>query len=142
MPRGRLPDGLARFLAAARPAVVSTLGPGGEPATAAVWYLFTDGRLLLSMDAAGPRCRNLRADDRIALTVLADDWYNHVSLLGRAVELRDDPDFVDVDRLSLHYRGTPYEPRDWSPVTAIVEIQRWHTYGDPAAQSAPAGETR
>jgi len=113
--------------------VVATIRSDGSPVTTATWYGWVDGRLLLSMDAAGPRVRNLRRDPRVAVTVLADDWYNHLSLIGRVVELRDDPALADVDRLSVRYEGKPYEPRDFASVTAIAEIERWHTYGDPAS---------
>lgn len=131
MPRPPIPPELSRFLAAARPAVVSTLTRDGSPVTAATWYEWADGRLLLVMDAAGRRVSNLRRDPRLALTVLGDNWYEHVSFLARAVEIRDDPDFVDVDRLAQRYWGRPYEPRDWRSVTVVAEIDRWHTYGSP-----------
>lgn len=131
MPRAPLPPELQRFLAGPRPAVVSTLTADGAPVTTASWYEWADGRLLLIMDAAGRRVRNLRRDPRVGLTVLGDDWYDHVSLLGHAVEIRDDPGFVDVDRLAQRYWGRPYEPRDWESVTVTVEVDCWHTYGSP-----------
>ncbi len=133
MSRAPLPPELERFLAKPRPAVVSTLRPDGSPVTTATWYEWLAGRVLLTMDANGRRIRNIRRDPRVALTVLGDDWYTHVSLLGRAVEIRDDPDFVDVDRLSLRYLGEPYDRRDWSSVSVLVEVDRWHTWGDPSS---------
>jgi PPOX class probable F420-dependent enzyme len=133
MPSAPLPPELERFLAKPRPAVVGTITADGSPVTTATWYEWADGRILLTMDASGRRIRNLRRDPRVALTVLGESWYDHLSLLGRAVEIRDDPDFSDVDRLSIRYDGRPYEPRDWSSVSVLVEIERWHTWGDPAA---------
>ena len=85
------------------------------------------------MDAAGLRIRNIRRDPRVALTVFGDDMYTSLSVLGSAVEIREDPEFVDIDRLSLRYQGRPYEDRDWRSVTVLVEVERWHAYGDPAA---------
>ena len=55
----------------------------------------------------------------------------HVSLLGHAVEIRDDPDFADADRLSMRYLGEPYDRRDRPSVSVVVEVERWHTWGDP-----------
>ncbi len=133
MPAAPLPPELERFLAAPRPAVVATLTADGSPVTTPTWYESSDGRLVLIMGATGRRVANLRRDGRLALTVLGERWYDHVSLLGHVVEIRDDPDFVDVDRLAQRYWGKPYEPRDWASVTVVVEIDRWHTYGDPAA---------
>ncbi len=136
MPRAPLPPELERFLEKPRPAVVGTIAPDGSPVTTATWYDWVDGRILLTMDAAGRRVRNLRRDPRVSLTVLGNSWYNQLSLLGRAVEIRDDPDFADTDRLSIRYEGKPYEERDFTSVSVLVEVERWHTWGDPGAPDA------
>jgi PPOX class probable F420-dependent enzyme len=112
---------------------VATVRADGAPVTAATWYDWVDGHIVLTMDADGLRVRNLRRDPRVALTVIGDDWYTHVSLIGRVVEIRDDPDFLDIDGMSIRYDGVPYDRRDWPSVTAVVALERWHTWGDPAA---------
>ena len=136
MPDAPLPPQLARFLEKPRPAVIATIRADGSPVTAATWYEWADGRVLVTMDAAGRRIRNIRRNPSVAITVLGDSWYTHVSLLGRVVEIRDDPDFAAIDRLSMRYDGKPYEPRDWLCVSALIEIERWHTWGDPASADA------
>ncbi|MFN8188021.1 MAG: TIGR03618 family F420-dependent PPOX class oxidoreductase [Gaiellales bacterium] len=137
MPRGPLPPELERFLAAPRPAVVSTLTADGSPVTTPTWYEWTGAHLVLVMDRNGRRVGNLRRDPRVGLTVLDDDWYRHLSLLGRTIEIRDDPDLADVDRLAERYWGHAYEPRDWKSVTVTVEVERWHTYGSPGESAPP-----
>jgi hypothetical protein len=47
------------------------------------------------------------------------------------VELRDDVDLADIDRISQWYRGERYRRRDELLVTALATIERWHTYGEP-----------
>ena len=136
MPRAPLPPELGRFLEQPRPAVVAVNRADGAPVTAPTWYDLEDGRILLSMIPAGRRIRHLRRDPRVALTVLGDDWYTHLSLLGRVVEFRDDPGLVDKDRLSQRYWGKPFPFRKVGGVTALVEIERWHVFGDPAAAGA------
>jgi PPOX class probable F420-dependent enzyme len=131
MPRAPLPPSLERFLCAPRPAVVAVAGRDGRPVSAATWYLYEDGRVLLSMGRDGLRHQHLQADPRIALTVLAEDWYSHVSVTGRVVELRDDGDHADIDRISRLYRGEPYRRPDELVVTAVATVERWHTYGEP-----------
>jgi hypothetical protein len=107
--------------------------------TTACWYgLQGDGRVLLTMDRDSHRLRHLRNDPRVALTVLGDDWYNQLSLLGRVVEVRDDSDLADIDDLSRHYLGEPYEDRSYNGVSVLFEIDRWHIWGDPAAEAADA----
>jgi hypothetical protein len=114
---------------------VATVGRAGAPVTAATWYGWRGDRFLLSMDADGPRARNLRRDPRVALTALGANWYDHVSVRGRAVEFRRDDTLEDIDALSRHYRGEPY-PRsaDLALVTAIVVVDAWHTWGRPGAR--------
>jgi PPOX class probable F420-dependent enzyme len=133
MPKAPLPPDLERFVAAPRAAVVGTVRPDGSPVTTAVWYGLEDGRVLLSMDADGPRVRNLRNNPRVALTILGESWYDHVSLLGTVVEIRDDPDLADLDRLSVRYDGVPYPDRDLRCVSVLFEIERWHTWGSPGS---------
>jgi PPOX class probable F420-dependent enzyme len=131
MPRAPLSTELERFLSAPRPAVVAVAGRDGRPVSAATWYLYEDGQVVLSMARDGMRHRHLRTDPRIALTVLADDWYSHVSLIGRVDQMRDDPDLADIDRISRMYRCEPYRRRDEVLVTAVATVERWHTYGQP-----------
>jgi hypothetical protein len=66
----------------------------------------------------------------VALTVLGDNWYTHVSLQGRVVSLVDDEGLRDIDRLSRHYGGQPYPNRERPRVSAYVEVDRWHGWGE------------
>ena len=47
-------------------------------------------------------------------------------------ELRPDEDHADIDALARRYWRRPYGDRSYRGVTALAEIERWHTYGDPA----------
>jgi pyridoxamine 5'-phosphate oxidase-like protein len=130
MPIGPPPEHVQGFLRQPRPAIIGSLLADGSPSTVATWYLWLGGaRLLLSAQRGGFRERNLVRDRRVALTVLGENWYHHVSLRGRVVEIRADPDWVDIDAVSQHYRGVPY-PRDagYQPSTTIVEVDAWHEF--------------
>ncbi len=108
----------------------------GTPVTTPCWYgIDEQGRVILSMDHESHRLRHIRANPRVALTVLGDDWYSHVSVIGRAVDFRSDDDLADIDALSQRYEGEPYEDRDYRGVTVFVELEHWHSWGDPAAES-------
>src|SRR5919204_1218348 len=89
MPRAPVPPELADFLAAPRPSVVAVLRADGSPVTAATWYEWLDGKVLLPMLRSSRRLAHIRRDPRIALTVLGDSWYTQVSVLGRVVEIRE-----------------------------------------------------
>ncbi|RHA39784.1 TIGR03618 family F420-dependent PPOX class oxidoreductase [Cellulomonas rhizosphaerae] len=131
MPNLPLPADVIALLAAPNPAVMATIHPDGHPVTVATWYLLEDdGRVLLNLDAGRARLKHLRADPRVSLTALAEgDWYTHVSLQGRVVDIRDDVDLVDIDRLSTHYGGDPYPVRDRPRVSVRVEVEHWHGWG-------------
>jgi hypothetical protein len=85
--------------------------------------------VILSMVAGGRRHQNLQRHPGIAITVLDDDWYSQVSLVGSVIAFRDDPGFTDIDRISQRYLGEPYDERDEPVVTAVMDVERWNTYG-------------
>jgi PPOX class probable F420-dependent enzyme len=120
----------------ANPAVVAVAMPDGQPMSVATWYLVEDdGRVLVNMDAGRARVAWMRHDARVALTALKDgEWYTHVSIRGRVVQWRDDPDLTDIDRLSRHYTGNPYRVRDRARVSALIEVEHWHGWGAARAQ--------
>jgi PPOX class probable F420-dependent enzyme len=137
VPAAPLPPELRRFIEKPRHAVVGTVRDDGTPVTTPCWYgIDDDGRLILSMGDDSHRLRHLQANPRVALTILGDDWYSHVSIVGRTTEFRPDPELADIDELSQRYEGVPYEDRSYRGVTALVEIERWHTWGDPAAEAS------
>jgi PPOX class probable F420-dependent enzyme len=129
MPLARVSGVVDDFLSEARPAVMATIRSDGLPATTACWYDWRDGQLWLSMYSSARRLSSLRENPVVAITVLGDPWYSHVSLIGRAIEIRADPDMTDIDALSRRYRGEPYEREpNQSLTTVIVEVERWHTW--------------
>ncbi len=133
MPTGPLPDDVRELLAKPNPAVIVSLRPDGQPVSVATWYLLDGDRVLVNMDEGRKRLDYLRHDPRVSLTALDESsWYTHVSVQGRVVEFRDDPDLVDIDRLSTHYRGRPYPNRERRRVSAWIEVESWHGWGAAA----------
>jgi PPOX class probable F420-dependent enzyme len=129
VPATPVPPEVEEFLRRPNPAVIATLRPDGSPHTVATWYDWDDGLVLLNMDESRLRLRFLRRDPRAALTALdVDSWYAHVSLIGRAVRIEDDPDLRDIDRLALRYTGRPFRTRDAKRVSAWLRPERWHKW--------------
>lgn len=130
MPTPPLPDPVRDLLAKPNPAVITTLREDGHPVSTATWYLLDGDRVLVNMATTRKRLEHLRNDARVSLTVLDEaGWHTHVSLIGRVVELRDDPDLADIDRLSTHYLGHPYADREGGRVSGWIEVERWHGWG-------------
>ena len=124
------PPAVRDLLEKPNPAVITTVRPDGQPVSVPTWYLMDGDRVLVNMDEGRKRLDYLRADDRVSLTALAEgDWYTHVSMQGRVVEITDDDGLAGIDRLSKHYRGRPYPDRERGRVNAWIEIDRWHGWG-------------
>jgi PPOX class probable F420-dependent enzyme len=129
VPRPPLPASLVEFLSAPNPAVIGTIARNGTLHTAATWYLWDNGRVLVNMDESRTRLAHLRNDPRVALTVLgADDWSRHVSLTGRVISLEPDPELEGIDRLARHYTGEAFGRRDSKRVNGWIEIDSWHAW--------------
>ena len=129
MPAAPLPPQLVEFLKKPHAAVIATVRSDGAPYTAATWYDWNDGRLLVNMDFERLRLSHMRRDPRVAVTVLdPEDWYHTVTIFGRVVELRDDEGLADIDRLSQRYRGRPDWNRERKRVTALIAPERWHEH--------------
>ncbi|GAA2627132.1 PPOX class F420-dependent oxidoreductase [Streptomyces vastus] len=141
MSKPPLPEAAVAMLKKPNPAVIATVRSDGQPVSTATWYLWEDdGRVLVNMDEGRKRLDHMRNDSRITLTVLDEgNWYTHLTLIGRVVALRDDEGLADIDRLSRHYGGRPYPQRDRGRVSAWIEIDRWHGWGDLRDSSQAAG---
>ena len=72
MPKPPLPARARRVPRPPHPSVIATLEPDGRPHTAATWYVWEDGRVLVNMAASRKRLEHLRRDPRVSLTVTGD----------------------------------------------------------------------
>jgi len=124
-----VPTDVDEFLRRPNPAVVASLRRDGSPHTAATWYDWEPGRILVNMDENRLRLRFMRYDPRVALTVLdTEDWYRHASLLGRIVSLEEDEALRDIDRLALRYTGERFRRRDRRRFSAWIRVDAWHAW--------------
>ncbi|MDH6521152.1 PPOX class probable F420-dependent enzyme [Streptomyces sp. SAI-208] len=131
MSKPPLPPEAVELLSRPNPCVMATLRSDGAPVSTATWYLWENGRVLINLDEGRVRLKHLRRDPRVTLTVLAgDDWYTHITLIGRVTETYEDTDLADIDRLSTHYGGRPYPNRVRGRVSAWIEVERWHGWGE------------
>ncbi|MBP8533921.1 PPOX class F420-dependent oxidoreductase [Streptomyces sp. MK37H] len=133
-----LPEAAVAMLEKPNPAVIATIRSDGQPVSTATWYLWDDGRILVNMDEGRKRLDHIRNDPRVTLTVLDEaNWYNHITLIGRVVEIQDDKDLAGIDRLAQQYLGKEYPRRDRGRVSAWIEIDRWHGWGEHKENSQP-----
>lgn len=130
MSKPPLPPEAVALLRRANPAVMATVRSDGTPVSTPTWYAWEDGRVLVNLDDGRVRLKHLRRDPRVTLTVMdKDDWYTHVTLIGRVVEMREDEGLADIDRIAHHYIDRPYPDRVRSRTSAWIEVERWHGWG-------------
>jgi len=138
MAPAHIPRAIREFLAQPNIAVVSTVMPSGSPHTAATWYDFEDGRVLLNMDESRRRLEYMRLNPRVALTAMQEgDWSKQVSIMGRVVSIEPDADLRDIDRLAVRYTGERFSSRTQLRWSAWVVVERW--YGWDGTTAWPEG---
>jgi PPOX class probable F420-dependent enzyme len=102
---------VAAFLEEQRTVVCATVGPGGRPHLAALWYLPVDGRLDCWTYAASQKARNLERDPRATLLTEAGAAYQElrgVSLECDAELVRDSAQVLDIGvALAVRYGAHP-----------------------------------
>ena len=127
MPKPPLPPEADRLLRKANPAVIATLRQDGSPHTAVTWYDWDGRHVLVNMDAARARLKHMRRDPRVSLSVMdGTEWYRQLTIFGRVVEIRDDPEFKDIDRLSLRYTRRQHHNRLRARISAVIEPVGWY----------------
>jgi PPOX class probable F420-dependent enzyme len=135
-----LPTEVEDFLKEPNAAVIAVVRPDGFPMTVATWYDWEGGRILVNMHARRARLTWMRQNPKVGLTVLAEDWYRHVSMFGIVISIEDDTDLTDIDRLSRRYTGRPFRNRSARRVSAWIEPHGWHGWDPSGALSSPGVE--
>ena len=80
-----------QFLYKHRFGVLSTLKKGGAPQVTPVYYLYEDGKILISANKWKYKTRNIQRDPRVTLCVLDEGPRNrYLQVSGRAVVTEED----------------------------------------------------
>jgi PPOX class probable F420-dependent enzyme len=135
-----LPPEVEEFLQRPLAAVIAVIRPDGYPMTVATWYDWENGRILVNMHATRARLRWMRENPKVSLTFFDGDWYRHVSVYGRVVDIHDDRDLSGIDRLALRYTGGAFRNRSQKRVNAWIEAVGWHGWDPSGALSSPGVE--
>jgi PPOX class probable F420-dependent enzyme len=98
------------FLAQAKTAVLTTIGPDGYPDPTAMWFVIgDDGGLVMRTYAKSQKVRNLERDPRVAVLVedgVTYDTLRGLQLTGRIELSRDLDEVIDVVAgLARKYEG-------------------------------------
>lgn len=105
----RLPDHIRAFLDRPILAVLATVGPRGRPQATPVWFMLDGDEILMNTSAGRVKLRNLQRRPYAAVVVVDPaDPYRYVQVRG-PVRLDAAAGARDIDRLSIRYRGRPYQ---------------------------------
>jgi PPOX class probable F420-dependent enzyme len=133
-------SGLAEFVRARRLAVVSTLGPDGEPQAALVGLAATDeGELVFDTSAASRKLANLRRDPRVAVVVGWDD-----EVTAQVEGLADVPVGEDRERCLAAYFASFPDGRERAASGDIDHVRvrpRWLRVSDFRPESFGSAES-
>jgi len=104
---------------------VTVITPHGALLTHVMWIDYEDGRVLTSSRVGSAKGKALRADPRIAVSVVdrANPW-RWISVSGRVVEIRPDEGLAFIDKLSRRYTGRDYMMRDMEREIFVIEPDR------------------
>jgi PPOX class probable F420-dependent enzyme len=118
---------------------LATIRPDGAPMSHPVWVgLDDEDRILVCTGRTSPKTRNAEHDPRVALSVLSvDDPYTEAMVRGVVVEVRNDDDMADMDRLSHVYTGRPFPSRGPGRVTIVI-APTWARYAKLPFEHTPA----
>ena len=128
-----IPDSHADILGKPAFASAATIGPNGEPQNNPVWFGWDGSRIRFSQTTTRQKYRNMRADPRVALSILdPDDPYRYLEVRGVVVDVEDDPDLAFINSMAHKYLGLDrypwHQPGD-ERVVIVVEATHTSTMG-------------
>jgi PPOX class probable F420-dependent enzyme len=121
----QIPAELVDLLTGSTLGHVTVITPRGALLTHIMWIDYEDGRVLTSSRVGSAKGKALRADPRIAISVVdrANPW-RWVSVSGRVVEIRPDDGLAFIDKLSRRYTGRDYMMRTMDREIFVIEPER------------------
>lgn len=112
---------------------LATLSADGAPHVTAMWFLWDDGQLRLSLNTARQKAKNLASDPRVsAFFVDPQTPYRTVEIRGTA-EVHPDPDYQFADRVGAKYGGANLREMDQpgeSRIAVTIVPDKILTFGD------------
>jgi PPOX class probable F420-dependent enzyme len=121
-----IPTELAPLLDSTAVALVSTIGPKGEPQVTPIWFVWKDGAVHFSLVEGRQKLRNLRRDPRASVVVVDPaEPTMYLELRGR-VDLVPDPELALEREVAVKYRGehVDVEPPGTMRFAATLDVDR------------------
>jgi len=90
-------------------AVLVTRSPSDRLQATPVWFVVSDGRILINTSKGRAKLRNMRQHPDVVLTIVdRENPYQYVQIRGKVAQFDAEHGARDIDRLSQRYHGKPY----------------------------------
>jgi PPOX class probable F420-dependent enzyme len=100
--------------------VLSTIGNDGYPQVTALWFLYDDGTIKLSLNTTRQKVKNLQAHAECTFFVLDPaNPYRTLEVRARA-QITPDPDYEFAKKLGAKYGGADLRANDRPGETRVV----------------------
>lgn len=114
-------------------ATLATIAPDGFPQVTALWFLFDDDTLKLSLNTSRQKVKNLQARPECTLFILDPaNPYRTLEVRARA-EITPDADYAFAKKLGAKYGGADFSANDRPGETRVVvslqpvKVNTWGT---------------
>ena len=123
-------EAIREYLAAPRFSTIATIGVGGSPHQAVVWYALDGDTLYINSRRERRWPQNLQRDGRINVAVHDHEKLGHwVGLRGTAEVARTgDAAIEDIAAMARRYGGDPDGFKGQDRITFAVRIERVYEY--------------
>ena len=91
--------------------ILATIGPDGHPQVSALWFLYDEGRVRISLNDTRQKTKNLLANPAVTFFVLDPGGYRYLEIRGDATTEPDD-DHVFGAKLGAKYGGADVRDND------------------------------
>ncbi len=111
--------------------ILSTLGPKGEPQTTALWFVYEDGQVKMSINDSRQKLKNLRRDPHASAFFLDPKNPGRTLELRGRVTIEPDPEYVFAEKVKDKYSfdvaqvDQPGQTRSW----VTLHVDKVLTYG-------------
>ncbi len=111
---------------------VATLMQDGSPQVAPLWIDREGDTIILNTTRSRQRTKNLRRDQRVAITVFdMDNPYSSVSIRGKTIGITEAGAEEHIDKMSMKYLGKPkypWEDRTPKDPRILIRVEAEHIH--------------
>ncbi len=101
-------------------AILATIGQDGYPQVTALWFLYDDGTIKLSLNTSRQKVKNLQAHPECTFFILdTANPYRTLEVRARA-EITPDSDYAFAKKLGAKYGGVDLSANDRPGETRVV----------------------